>query len=256
MDSALLILLVIGVVAAVILSVADRFLSVPTDERVASLRGALPGANCGACGYAGCNEYAVALAEGAPITLCTPGGADVASALSKILGVEAGVVVAKAAIVKCSGDCDSTSYKMDYQGEQSCEACALLYNGRGECATACIGLGDCARVCPYGAIEMFDGLARVNRCRCVGCGLCVSACPKHIIEVIDKGSVTFVACSSHEKGAAKRKVCTKGCIGCKKCERICEAKAIKVSDNLATVDYEACTNCKACRDDCPVRVIV
>lgn len=257
MDIALLILVVIGIVAAVILSVADKFLSVPTDERVENIRDVLPGANCGACGFAGCNEYAAALASGQTdiTTLCTPGGGDVAKGISEILGVVAGEVIPKVAIVKCSGDCDNTNYKMDYQGEQTCAACHLLYSGRGECSYSCTGLGDCVAVCPYGAIQVVDGLARVNRCQCVGCGLCAKACPKHIIEIINNDNTTFVACNSKEKGAVKRKICTKGCIGCKKCERVCEYGAITVADNVATVDYSKCTNCKACSEGCPVKVI-
>lgn len=251
-----IIVAVVGVVAGVILTVAAKFMSVPVDERVTKVREVLPGANCGACGCAGCDEYAEKLVhEGLPTNLCTPGGAEVSAAISAALGKEVMEVVAKRAIVKCAGTTRTTRYVMDYQGPQTCEACNFLYQGRRSCSHGCLGYGDCVVVCQYNAIHVKDGVAVVDKDLCTGCGMCVSKCPNHLIEVVNASSETYVACSSHDKGAFTRKVCQAGCIGCMRCQKTCEADAIKVDKNLASVDPEKCTNCGKCIEVCPTKVI-
>lgn len=242
----------IGLVIGLILAIASILMAVPVDEKVEAVTNALPGANCGACGYSGCAGYAKALAEGeAKLGACSPGGEECAKAVAEILGVEAGAVDRKVALVHCMGSCDNTDTKMEYQGISSCAAAAALHGGAGACNFGCIGLGDCAQVCSADAITVCNGVAIIDAELCRGCGLCVSACPKKIISVVSYKKQTVVRCSNTDKGAQAKKVCKSACIGCKKCEKVCEAGAVTVANFKASVDSEKCTGCDKCIEACP-----
>ena len=255
--TAVIVVCSIGVLCAVMLVVASKFFAVEEDERAAKIRECLPGANCGACGYAGCDGYAKALAEeGVKTNLCIPGGDGTARSISDILGVEFEDVAEKVAVIHCHGDCEHTSNKMDYIGIQSCEAAKTLYGGKGKCTYGCIGLGDCVKVCTNDAICIKNGIAHVDPRKCGGCGLCARTCPQKLISVENATEKVAVLCSNKEKGAVIRKKCTAGCIGCKKCEKNCPAGAITVVDNLAHIDYTKCTSCGECVKNCPVGCIV
>ncbi len=247
----------IAVVCAVLLTLSSVFFAVKEDERAVAIRDCLPGANCGACGYSGCDGYAKALAEGATVAtnLCVPGGDKTSFEIAEILGVEAGDVVEKVAYVACNGKCGAAQIKYDYQGPKSCRAANISYNGDKSCAYACLGYGDCAAVCPQNAISVEDGVAHIDPRKCIGCGICVRECPNSVIRLINDTTRVVVECSNHDKGAVTRKACTNGCIGCMKCEKTCPRGAIKVIDNLATIDYSLCTNCGACVSVCPVHCI-
>ena len=247
----------IALIAALLLSLAAKFMAVPINETQAAIRAELPGANCGACGFAGCDDYAAALAEGGDIktNLCVPGADAVAAAVAAILGQDAMDVVEQVANVRCSGLCDVTKPEMDYQGLKTCAAAKGLFGGPGSCKYGCIGFGDCEAVCPYGAIQVCNGLAKVDREKCVGCGLCAKTCPQHIIDIIPDVKRVFVACSSADKGAVTNKLCSAGCIGCKLCEKACKFDAIHVEDNHAKIDPEKCKNCGLCAKACPKKVI-
>lgn len=248
----------IGAVCAVVLVVASKFFSVEENETEKKIRECLPGANCGACGYAGCDGYAKALAEGgeAKANLCIPGADAAARQISEILGVEFEDVVEQVAVIHCYGDCEHTANKMDYAGIQSCEAAKLMYGGQGKCVYGCIGFGDCAAVCPQGAICIENGIAHINTRKCIGCGLCAKACPRGLITVMADVERVLVTCNNTEKGAVVRNKCSNGCIGCKKCEKNCESGAISVVDNLARIDYSKCTSCLKCAENCPVGCIL
>ncbi|MCL2270267.1 MAG: RnfABCDGE type electron transport complex subunit B [Treponema sp.] len=244
----------IGIISAVALSMASKFMHVKIDERIAQVLDCLPGANCGACGYPGCSGYASALIAEPDVknNLCTPGGAEAAAKISAILGVEAETVTPKSALVHCGGDCNTRQKKMDYRGIQSCEAAQQLFGGEGACVFGCLGYGDCQKACPSGAIclDAPKRLARVMPNLCTGCGLCVKACPNRLISVENAGIAVAVLCSSIEKGAIVRKKCPDGCIGCGKCVRECPSAAVTIVNNLAVIDYEKCTFCKRCVGAC------
>ena len=252
---AVVLIAAVGLVGAVLLVAASRAFAVTEDERVEEVTLALPGANCGACGYAGCASYAKAVAEGAPVNQCMAGGPAVAEKLAAIMGVEAGESTAYKAIVACRGTEEHTRSRFDYRGIQSCQACNVLYNGHLSCPFGCLGFGDCVRACKFGAIQLVDGVARVDPAKCTGCGACKAACPKKIIFLYHEETKPVVMCSNHKRGADTRKECTAGCIGCHKCEKECPAQAITVRDNVARIDYDKCTGCNHCADICPVHAI-
>ncbi len=245
----------IGLVLGIGLTVASVLLSVPVSEKTVKLRECLPGANCGACGFSGCDGYAEALSKGeAAPNLCAPGGAATAAALAEICGVEASFEK-REAFVHCAGDCERCDSKLNYKGLESCAAAAALFGGPGSCTFGCVGFGDCVKVCDYDAIAVIDGLARVNPLLCAGCGQCAAVCPKGIIEVLPAERGAAVRCSNTDKGAAANKVCKVSCIGCHMCEKKCPADAIHVEDNLARVDLEKCTGCGTCASVCPRKCI-
>lgn len=253
-----LILVIIGIICAVLLTVSDVFFGVKEDERQAAIREELPGANCGACGFSGCDGYANALAEGVTdkTNLCTAGGDGVAKKVAAIMGTEAEDVVEMVAYVACNGSCQPDEKKYDYVGTKTCVAANMAYSGDRFCTFACLGYGDCAKVCPRGAITITErGVAEIDPKKCIGCGLCERTCPNHIIHLIKDTEKTVVKCNNHNKGAEVRKACLNGCIGCGKCERTCPEGAIKVVDNLAFIDYEKCTGCGMCKDACPIKCI-
>lgn len=247
----------IGLFFAIVLTIASKLMAVPTDPNVEKVRELLPGANCGACGFAGCDDYAKAVCAGkAQANACVPGGGDVAAGIAGILGVEAGEVTPQAAFLACQGTPAVTGKKYDYQGMTTCAACNQLFYGQKECAYACIGLGDCVKACPYGALSLGGGIAHVDEALCTGCGACTKACPKGLLSVQPKGTPHQVRCSNRDKGAFTRKVCRVGCLGCMKCVKTCPAGAIAVKDNLAHIDPEKCTGCGECVAACPVHAIV
>ena len=172
------------------------------------------------------------------------------SALLEI-GVAAGEVEYKTALVHCMGSHDNTTDRMKYQGIGSCAAAVQLYGGISSCSFGCMGLGDCAAVCEYDAIKVCNGVASIDPNRCKGCSKCVQACPKHLISFVPLKPQAVVRCSNCDKGGVTRKLCKVGCIGCMKCVKACESGAVTVNQFKASVDPAKCTACGKCVEVCP-----
>ncbi|HOL67645.1 MAG TPA: RnfABCDGE type electron transport complex subunit B, partial [bacterium] len=221
---------------------------------VASLLSLLPGANCGACGEAGCAGFAQKLAEGKAIPArCVALSQENRKQLCQLLGLSETEVKAVVARVFCSGGVSAV--RRFTTNLQDCRALHALFDTHLACPSGCLGLGSCVRSCPFGAIRMGRLLPEVDEKKCVGCGRCVEVCPKEIIKLTLLEKKVYVACSSHDRGATVMKVCKIGCIGCGRCVRICPEKAITLENNLAVIDPERCTNCGRCVPECPRKVI-
>lgn len=249
---AFLVMLAIAVVVGLLLLVFSHLFAVKENPLKQEIRECLPGINCGACGYKGCDDYAAALAEGGvEANLCIPGANKVADEIGQILGIEVEPFKDVVAFVACNGHAGATHKKAEYDGVLSCYAASMMYGGPNACRFGCLGYGDCAAVCPSNAICMADGIARVDTSRCLGCGMCANTCPKHIISMVPQETKTVVMCSNMQKGVDAKKACQNACIGCKKCEKTCPHGAITVKNNLAVIDYERCTHCGTCVKECP-----
>ena len=246
-----------GLIFGAVLAIVGRIFAVKEDPRKAEVREVLPAANCGGCGFAGCGGYAAAVVKGeAPTNSCAAGGAAVAAKIAEIMGVEATASEPMKAVVTCSGTCDKTSKRYEFDGIHSCQAVKGLYGGDGLCKFGCLGYGDCTRACAFDAIHIVDGIAKVDREKCTGCGACAAVCPNSVISIIPEHKrKPVVLCQNKDKGALTRKACTAGCIGCMKCAKACPKEAITVENNVAYIDQSKCVGCQLCVKECPVGVI-
>ena len=252
------ILIAFGVVASVsfvlgiLLALFINFFGIEDDEKAKEIRACLPGINCGACGFKGCDDYAAALSEGkTKPNLCVPGATDTSNAIGELLGIEVEAPKDVVAFIHCNGSCGAVSQKAIYDGISSCKAVSMLYGGPQACRYGCLGCGDCVAACSSDAICISDGIAHIDTRRCVGCGMCVNVCPKKLISMGPQETKAAVYCNSKDKGADARKACKNACIACKKCEKACTYDAITVIDNRAVIDYDKCTGCGKCAKECP-----
>jgi len=231
-------LTLLAIAMAYVLGWANVAFHVHVDPKVEAIIDALPGANCGGCGFVGCSEYAEAVAAGrAKVDLCGPGGADCANHLAELMGVELGESLPYRAVVCCAADEDQRLQRMPYHGEQTCAAANLVSGVQG-CTFGCLGLGDCVRACNYDAIHIVRGLATVDYHKCIGCKACAAVCPRNIITMVPFKAerMVVIACSNLDKGPDVKNVCRVGCIGCQACVR--KAELISMNGHLPEIDYE------------------
>ncbi len=248
----------LGLFFGVGLTVASKKFAVETDPRLPQVRDALPGANCGGCGFAGCDAFAAAVLDGSvKPDACPVGGNKTLHKIADILGIDVTEKKRECAFIRCGG-CDTKSnFRYDYVGMRSCGAAMQLAgNGSKSCKYGCLGGGSCEQACHFGAISMKEGIAVVDNEKCTGCRKCIDACPKKLIVMVPHDAGVRVNCNSHDVGKAVRVNCSVGCISCKLCEKACGFDAIHVSDNLATIDYDKCTECGACVEKCPSKCII
>lgn len=252
----------LGAIAAVILYLASKKFQVFEDPRIDQVEEILPATNCGGCGFPGCRAFAEALVKSDDISSmnCPVGGADTMNKVAEMLGKEAGSATPMVAVVRCNGTCEHRPKLNEYQGATSCAVASALYGGESGCSFGCLGLGDCVAACKFDAMYMDEatGLPVIIEDNCVACGACVTACPKSIIELRKKGPKgrrIFVSCVNKDKGAAAKKSCAVACIGCSKCQKVCEFDAITIENNLAYIDYDKCKLCRKCPEVCPTNAI-
>jgi len=248
---------ILAILFGVVLVIVAKFFAIPTNEKLAQVREMLPSVNCGACGYASCDGYAAALVDdGVSTGKCTVGGATLSASLSAFLGVETQAVEKHVACVMCNGTTRFTRTRYEYQGIDDCVTASMMFAGPWACIYGCLGLGSCVKACPFGAIEVVDGVARVDNDKCTSCELCVVSCPKALIAMIPLREHTYqVQCRNTTNGADTRKVCTVGCIGCQRCVKACGDDAIHMSGPLAVIDQSKCTDCGKCELVCPTKTI-
>jgi len=220
------------------LTIAKAKLHVAEDPRILKVQDALPSANCGGCGFAGCGDFAKAVVEGrANATACTVGGPGVAQAIAAVLGIEVTETAPSRPVIHCGAKVHDRLGRVPYEGVASCVE-AHVVGVTQACTYGCLGFGDCVEKCEYDALHIVDGLPVVDYDKCTGCGACTRACPRNLIEQIPfaQDCMLVVTCSNQEPGKNVKKVCKSGCIGCKKCQKLF-TEVFSVKDNLADVDY-------------------
>lgn len=264
--TALLVLGVIALIAAVVLYVCSKRFAVEEDPRIGEVASVLPQANCGGCGFAGCSGMASALVKAADSgsidgLSCPVGGADCMRKIASILGMAVSQGTPRIAVVRCQGDCSMRQQVTDYEGLPTCRAMNACGMGETLCGYGCLGCGDCAEACAFGGIKINSEtrLPEVDPNLCTACGACAKACPRGIIELRPRGPKDhrlYVACMNRDRGAAAVKACAAACIGCGKCEKECAFGAVSVENNLAYIDPEKCRMCRKCEKACPRHAIV
>jgi len=259
MTIAIISLGLMGLVFGGLLAFAAQKFAVDVDPRVEMVQEALPGANCGACGHAGCSKFAEEVVSGnAPLGGCTPGGAKTAARIAEILGQVAPEAEARlVAQLVCLGDSSVAKEKFTYHGVPDCRVAMMYSGGSKACRFGCLGLGTCARICPFDAITMSEkGLPIIDIDKCTGCAKCKNSCPKQVLDMINAETFHYVHCKSTERGKQVREVCERGCIGCGICVKKCPEKAIRLENNLAIIDSYICNNCGQCVTECPRDTII
>lgn len=247
----------LGIFFGVGLALAARKFRVAVDPRLEKVHALLPGVNCGACGAAGCMGFAELLIQGGSVVeKCVVSNEEARHEIAGILGIEAKKKVKNAAILHCHGGNKRVKDSFVYQGVFDCVAANLVMGGQKACVYGCLGFGTCVRACAFGALSMSEeGLPVVDESRCTSCGKCVAVCPKGLFSIEATTKVYAVRCKSKEFGKKVMQACVVGCIGCRKCEIACPTKAMKIIDNLATIDYKTCDNRGACFQACPTKAI-
>ena len=246
----------LGLIFGGVLTFAAKKFHVEVDERVNQIKECLGGANCGACGYAGCDAFAQAVVDGkAPIDGCAPAGAKGIERIAKIMGQEAKTGERLVARVLCQGANGIAKDRYVYDGYKSCAVAAGLAGGPKDCRFACLGLGDCQDKCKFGAITMENGIAHIDPDKCTACGACVKACPRSVISLLPESQSVIVRCRNSDLARAARAVCMDACIGCGRCKKECKYDAIVVENGFAHIISEKCTRCGECAAVCPCKCI-
>ncbi len=254
---------IIGTSSAVILYFVAQKFKVFEDPRIDDTEQALPGANCGGCGFAGCRAFAEACVKASDLSglSCPVGGNETMGKVADILGLVAEKKDPRIAYIRCNGTCDHRPKTSNFDGASTCAIAASVYSGETDCQFGCLGYGDCFDVCEFDAIDLRSGLGvpLIIDDKCVACGKCIDACPKNLIELrkqFPKNRKIVVACRNTDKGGVARKACSVACIGCSKCEKECAYGAITIENNLAFIDSDKCKLCRKCVPVCPTNSIL
>lgn len=252
----------LGFLGAIVLYLTAKKFNVVEDPRIDQIEGLLPGANCGACGCKGCRDFACECVKRANLDglNCPGAGAEAMKNIAAILGVNSVESVRHIAVLKCNGTCAARPRIYEYDGAASCAVMDAVGCGTSACSYGCLGCGDCVSVCRFDALRIDESskLPVVDEKVCTGCGVCVRECPRHLIELRPegrRGRRVWVACSSRDKGAVARKICSAACIGCGKCAKICPFGAIEIADNLSYINPDLCKACGKCLGVCPTGAI-
>jgi len=243
----------LGLILGITLAIIFKKLAIKTNDLIEQVKLALPGSNCGVCGFPGCEVYAEKIVkDGVDIKLCLPGEQEVALKIAKILGKDLELPEPMIAVLTCQGGKAECHERFIYDGGTDCRQAYILHGGNKSCVFGCVGLGHCASVCPFGAIKISKNrLPIINEKKCTGCGICVKECPKNTLRLIPKTKLVVLACVSKDKGKAVKNACSKGCFACNICIKACPYNALKMENTLPVMDFIKCIDCGICVHQCP-----
>ena len=249
----------LGVVLAGVIAFANRRLYVYEDPRIEQVEELLPKSNCGACGMAGCRNFAEKVVAGEIVPAqCTVNAPAQNGVIADLLGVEAGSVEKRVARLACAGGKHVAFMRARYAGLSTCRAAAVVSGGGKDCAWGCLGLADCAVVCDFDAIRMdAHGLPVVDADKCTACNNCVEVCPKALFTLEPVSRQLWVACKNLADGDTAEASCEVACTACGKCVVDAAPGVMKLENCLAVIDYAQ--NARAARkaiERCPTGAIV
>jgi Na+-translocating ferredoxin:NAD+ oxidoreductase RNF subunit RnfB len=229
----------VGLTFAALIALTHRKFKVWEDPRIDAVTDMLPGANCGACGQAGCRAFAEGVVAGSLQPAgCTVMGEDDIVSLASFLGVEAGEANKRVARLLCAGGSDVAVQQADYHGLGTCKAAAAVAGGGKACRWGCLGLADCEVSCDFDAIYMnAHGLPVVDPAKCTACGDCVEACPKDLFVLMPIEQKLIVQCKSWLEGEEIEALCRVACNACGRCAADAAPGLIEMQNGLAVVDY-------------------
>ena len=263
---AVILLSLVGFIAGIAIFVVNKVLPKEDEslQRATDLKEYLPGADCGACGHPGCFAYAQAAAKNKEVVVKNPcrilaKDEEGTKRLGDYLGLKIDTTqIGQKAVVHCSGESPIIG---SYNGIRTCKAATQVGGGFKECPYACLGLGDCATVCPADAIgvDPEKRVVVVDWQRCIGCGMCVKTCPRGLIELIPGDMPQYLGCNYlAAKDVAGRKKCSVGCIHCKLCVKASENGEVTWNDakDLPFFDPQKRLVAKAAIEKCPRHIIL
>lgn len=256
-----LVITLLGIVLALGLSIAFKFLAIEKDKLALEIEEVLPGANCGACGYPGCSGYASALSEKKAVcNLCSPGGSEVAKKIALLLGEDNLDLnsVKQVAYIHCNSKKSDRLESFEYNGISDCRAASMIFDGSISCKNSCLQLGSCLKVCPVNAIS-YDEYNRlsVDKERCISCKKCIEVCPHKVISLIPYDAPYAISCNNKDKAGQVKKICSIGCIGCGICARKFENSGCTVVNFLSEIDYtKDLSDLSLASSSCPSKCIV
>jgi Na+-translocating ferredoxin:NAD+ oxidoreductase RNF subunit RnfB len=249
----------VGTTFGALIAIANARFRVDEDPRTEALADLLPGANCGACGFAGCRSFAEAVIDGrTPPARCTVMSEAEREDVAELLGVDASVGNRSVARLMCAGGHDVAPRKARYLGIESCAAAVAVTGGGKGCAWGCVGFADCAVACDFDAITMAStGLPVVDIDACTACNDCVEVCPLGLFQLLPLDAHLLVQCRSLLEGDLAEGVCSVACTGCRKCAQDAAPGLIEIRQGLAVIDYDriALEN-PAAVERCPTSAIV
>jgi Na+-translocating ferredoxin:NAD+ oxidoreductase RNF subunit RnfB len=250
--------LALAFVIGVVLGFFKDFFKVPGEPMVASIMEILPGANCGVCGYPGCENFAIEVVAGkAKANACTVGGSALPGKIAAITGIDGGEVVETVVVLACQGSSIHTPLKGTYTGIPTCRG-AKVAGGTKLCMWGCLGFGDCIKACMFGAIAVSENdLPIVDYSKCTGCNLCVAECPLSLFKIVrkdQKGSFTLCASTNPVKQIVV-KSCRISCFKCGLCIKSCPQNCLSMENNIPIADWSKCTSCGTCAAKCPSKAI-
>lgn len=229
----------LGGLLALLLAIARKRLFVYEDPRIDQVEELLPHSNCGACGTAGCRNFAEqAVAGKIEPARCSVNTPEQNKKIAALLGVAMGDVEKRVARLACAGGKHVARMRANYAGLPSCRAAAVAGGGGKSCAWGCLGLGDCADVCDFDAIHMDSyGLPVVDIAKCTACGDCVDICPKDLFSIQGVSHKLWLACRNEDDPDAAEAACEVACTACGRCVADAAPGLIHLEHNLAVIDY-------------------